>query len=89
MRWQVLAELPSLRNLANALDGRMDLRHKRVFTIDPEGARDLDDALSVSANADGTFDVAVHIADVSHFVRRVLVPSGASGGTAITRRGGV
>ena len=67
----MLAELPALRSLADDLDGRMDLRGKCVFTIDPEGARDLDDALSVTANADGTFDAAVHIADVGHFVRCV------------------
>ncbi|KAH9951601.1 RNB-domain-containing protein [Amylocystis lapponica] len=50
-------------------DVRKDMRAERVFTIDPDGAKDLDDALSVKANDDGTYDVAVHIADVSHFVK--------------------
>lgn len=48
---------------------RRDLRRSRIFTIDPTGARDLDDALSVTLMADGTFEVGVHIADVTYFVR--------------------
>lgn len=40
-----------------------------MFTIDPEDAKDLDDALSVTANEDGTWDVGIHIADVSFFVK--------------------
>lgn len=51
------------------IETRRDLRADRVFTIDPVGARDLDDALSVTRNEDGTYDVGVHIADVSHFVK--------------------
>lgn len=48
---------------------RKDLRDHRVFTIDPETARDLDDALHVKKLDDGNFEVGVHIADVSHFVK--------------------
>ena len=48
---------------------RRDLRKSRIFTIDPTGARDLDDALSVTPLADGTFEIGVHIADVTYFVR--------------------
>ncbi|KAJ8489315.1 hypothetical protein ONZ45_g13638 [Pleurotus djamor] len=48
---------------------RKDLRGERVFTIDPDTAKDLDDALSVKLNEDGTYDVGIHIADVSHFVK--------------------
>ena len=51
------------------LEVRKDLRKERVFTIDPETAGDLDDALSVKINEDGTYDVGVHIADVSFFVK--------------------
>ncbi|THH32915.1 hypothetical protein EUX98_g1301 [Antrodiella citrinella] len=50
-------------------DVRKDLRAERIFSIDPETAKDLDDALSVKVNEDGTYDVGVHIADVSFFVK--------------------
>jgi protein SSD1 len=48
---------------------RKDLREERIFTIDPQSAKDLDDALSIKANEDGTYDVGVHVADVSYFVK--------------------
>ncbi|HUX13308.1 MAG TPA: VacB/RNase II family 3'-5' exoribonuclease, partial [Spirochaetia bacterium] len=47
---------------------RLDLRAAEVVTIDPESARDFDDALSLTQRPDGLFDVGIHIADVSHFV---------------------
>ena len=49
---------------------REDFREHRVVTIDPADARDHDDALSLLRRPDGTFDVGVHIADVSHYVTR-------------------
>jgi ribonuclease R len=48
-------------------DGRVDLRDLVTFTIDPETAKDFDDALSVRGEGDG-LRAWVHIADVSHFV---------------------
>lgn len=48
---------------------RKDLRQERIFTIDPGSAKDLDDALSIKMNDDGTCDVGVHISDVSYFVK--------------------
>ncbi len=51
------------------ITGRMDLRGEECFTIDPEDARDYDDAVSLSMNDDGSFRLGVHIADVSHYVR--------------------
>jgi protein SSD1 len=48
---------------------RKDLRDMRCFSIDPPTARDIDDVLSVTKNDDGTYDVGVHIADVSFFVK--------------------
>ncbi len=48
---------------------RRDIRETAVFTIDPADARDFDDAVSISRREDGGFDVGVHIADVSHYVR--------------------
>nr|XP_020028408.1 DIS3-like exonuclease 2 isoform X1 [Castor canadensis]XP_020028409.1 DIS3-like exonuclease 2 isoform X1 [Castor canadensis]XP_020028410.1 DIS3-like exonuclease 2 isoform X1 [Castor canadensis]XP_020028411.1 DIS3-like exonuclease 2 isoform X1 [Castor canadensis] len=47
---------------------RRDLRKDCIFTIDPSTARDLDDALSCRPLAEGTFEVGVHIADVSYFI---------------------
>ena len=48
---------------------RRDLRCRKIFTIDGADAKDLDDAVSVCENADGTFTLGVHIADVSHYVK--------------------
>ena len=47
---------------------RVDLRDKEIFTIDGEDAKDLDDAVCVDKNSDGTFTLGVHIADVSFYV---------------------
>jgi exoribonuclease R len=47
---------------------RMDLRHRRIFTIDPVTAKDLDDALSIEHIEDSIYEIGVHIADVSYFV---------------------
>lgn len=53
-----------------ALKGtRRDMRDRLTFTIDPADAKDFDDALSISALPDGTYEIGVHIADVSFFVR--------------------
>ena len=48
-------------------DGRTDLRDLPTFTIDPETAKDFDDAISIRAEGDG-LRAYVHIADVSYFV---------------------
>jgi ribonuclease R len=47
---------------------RRDMRHVLTFTIDPDTAKDFDDALSVEW-IDGKMQVGIHIADVSHYVR--------------------
>lgn len=60
---------PPLSIPERELEVRRDLRQERIFTIDPATAKDLDDALSVKANDDGTYDIGVHIADVSYFVK--------------------
>lgn len=51
------------------LKGRTDLTKMTSVTIDPDTARDFDDALSIRKNRQGHFLLAVHIADVSHYVK--------------------
>ena len=48
---------------------REDWRDRPVFTIDPADARDFDDAILVEKLDDGSWELAVHIADVSYYVR--------------------
>ncbi len=52
----------------NEFQKRKDLRKKRIFTIDPSTAKDLDDALHVTDIGNGMYEIGVHIADVSYFV---------------------
>ncbi len=54
---------------ADELAGREDFRDVTTFTIDPRDAKDFDDALSVRTIRDGLWEIGVHIADVSHYVR--------------------
>jgi len=51
------------------LAGRMDCRQHQVVTIDPEDAKDFDDAICLQRTADGHWKLWVHIADVSHYVK--------------------
>jgi ribonuclease R len=51
------------------IDARRDFRKITTFTIDPVDAKDFDDALSIEQLKNGHWEVGVHIADVTHYVR--------------------
>ena len=50
-------------------EGRMDLRALPIFTIDSAETKDIDDAISLTKTSDGGFELGVHIADVSNYVK--------------------
>ena len=54
---------------ARDLSGRQDCRRHRVITIDPDDAKDFDDAISLERASPGQWRLWVHIADVSHYVK--------------------
>lgn len=60
MDWQVDDEVAAQR---------LDLRDtRRIFSVDPPGCQDIDDAMSIHRLPNGNLELGVHIADVSHFV---------------------
>lgn len=67
----VLNCLPKLPWIITEKDeeAREDLRHIDVCSVDPIGCTDIDDALHCRSLPNGNFEVGVHIADVSHFIR--------------------
>lgn len=48
---------------------RLDYRGVTTFTIDPRDAKDFDDAISIKSLENGNFEIGVHIADVTHYVK--------------------
>ncbi len=51
------------------IESRLDLRDDICFTIDPEDAKDFDDAVSLKKISANSFELGIHIADVSHYVK--------------------
>lgn len=49
---------------------RLDLRNDVIFTIDSESTKDMDDAISVKVLDNGNYELGVHIANVSHYIKK-------------------
>ncbi len=67
----VMEEVKNIPSVINPKDieGRLDLRNEMIFTIDGADTKDIDDAISVKILDNGNYELGVHIADVSHYVR--------------------
>ncbi|MCX6330146.1 MAG: RNB domain-containing ribonuclease, partial [Bacteroidia bacterium] len=63
------AERISVEITLNDMKSRRDFRSTPTFTIDPSDARDFDDALSLKKLENGNWEVGVHIADITHYVK--------------------
>lgn len=80
-QWVVPGDLTSDTQLKQ----RVDLRDKLVCSIDPPNCQDIDDALHGKKLPNGNYEIGVHIADVTHFVKpnTALDNEGASRGTSV------
>lgn len=85
--WKVPEKLddPEVITRDPLLPKRLDLRDKLICSIDPPGCVDIDDALHAKKLPNGNWEVGVHIADVTHFVKpgTALDAEGASRGTSV------
>lgn len=52
------------------IKGRLDLRSDVIFTIDSESTKDMDDAISIKVLDNGNYQLGVHIANVSHYIKK-------------------
>jgi ribonuclease R len=68
---EALAEAAAIPNTISPqeIERRRDFREVLTFTIDPEDAKDFDDALSIRQLENGHYEVGVHIADVTHYLK--------------------
>ncbi|KAI7855492.1 exosome complex exonuclease RRP44-like protein [Circinella umbellata] len=66
-------------------ENRRDLRHLNVCSIDPPGCTDIDDALHVRPLENGNYEIGVHIADVTYFVKpeQAMNEEAANRGTSV------
>lgn len=68
----IIKEAQKISNIGiieNDIKNRKDLRNTTTFTIDPIDAKDFDDALSFKKLQNGNYEIGIHIADVSHYVK--------------------
>ena len=63
------SEKVPLKITQKEIDKRRDCRGITTFTIDPADAKDFDDALSIQKLEEGIYEIGVHIADVSHYIK--------------------
>lgn len=69
----------------NEIANRRDMRDTLTFTIDPKDAKDFDDALSFKKLENGNFEIGIHIADVSYYLKEgtILDDEAYSRGTSV------
>jgi len=67
----VIEELKSIPEYVKEeeYEGRTDLREEKIFTIDGDDTKDIDDAISIEKLSNGNYKLGVHIADVSYYVK--------------------
>ena len=82
---ELAAEKISAKINKQEIEKRLDLRQTVCITIDPKDAKDFDDAVSLTELSDGNYELGVHIADVSHYVRpdSVVDKEALSRGTSV------
>tara|TARA_B100001029_G_C15050849_1_gene450613 strand:- start:173 stop:2230 length:2058 start_codon:yes stop_codon:yes gene_type:complete len=68
---ETIAELKKIKEQITSKDKkeRKDLRKIKTFTIDPDDAKDFDDAISIQKVNNDTYEIGVHIADVTHYIK--------------------
>ena len=68
---EVMAELEEIPDFVKTEEmmGRKDLRDREIFTIDGDDTKDIDDAISIQVLENGNYELGVHIADVSYYVK--------------------
>lgn len=64
-----VSQIPTEVSLSD-MEGRTDLREETIFTIDGDDTKDIDDAVSIKKISDDMYQLGVHIADVSHYVKK-------------------